>query len=296
MFTLFGIPKAFEGHVDVIQRNALGSWARLRPACDVSIFGDDAGTAAATRELTLEHVPSVVRNELGTPLVSDLFAQAERRSRHRLLVYANADMILLDDLVRAVERVQHLPRFLLCGRRWNLQVGTPLAFDPDWATQIRATVAHDGHLAIPGAIDYFAFPRDMFGPLPPFAIGRVEWDQWLLFRARALGAPLIDATSTVLAVHQDHDYAHLARAPRATVQHEIDRNRELALFRRLDLRDATHLLTPTRLQRAYDLAHLRRRLFNLPKFYLPMSPALNALYGFWRRRIRGINASPGLAP
>ena len=134
----------------------------------------------------------------------------------------------------------------------------------------------------------------MFGPLPPFAIGRVEWDQWLLYRARALGAPLIDATASVLAVHQAHHYNHLTSAPRAAVQREVDRNRELALFHRLDLRDATHLLTPTRLRRALDLIHLRRRLFNLPKFYLPTSPALRTLYGFWRRRIRGLYATPGL--
>jgi hypothetical protein len=33
VFTLFTVPKAFEGHIGVIQRNAFGSWARLRPAC-----------------------------------------------------------------------------------------------------------------------------------------------------------------------------------------------------------------------------------------------------------------------
>lgn len=296
MFTLFTIPKPFEGHIGIIQRNAFGSWARLRPACEVLVFGDEAGTADAVRESGLHHVPAVARNDGGTPLISDAFAQAERRARHRILVYANSDMILLADLVRAIERVQHLPRFLLCGRRWNLQVRGPLTFDAEWVPQLRAAAARDGHLAIPGAIDYFAFPRDMFGPIPPFAVGRVEWDQWMLYRARALGAPLVDATSSVLAIHQDHDHQHLARAPRAVVQREVDRNRELALFHRLDLRDATHVLTPTRLQRARDLRHLGRRLFSLPKFYLPASPAVRALYGFWRRRIRGLTVSPGLGP
>jgi hypothetical protein len=294
VFTLFSIPKAFEGHIGIIQRNALGSWTRLRPACEILIFGDEKGTADAARELALRHVPAVARNEVGTPLVNDLFAEAERRSRHRLLAYANSDMILFDDLVRAIERVQHLPRFLLCGRRRNLPVSTSLSFEGEWAPPLRAAVARAGRIAIPGAIDYFVFPRDMVGPLPPFAVGRVEWDQWLLFRARALGVPLIDATSSVLAIHQDHD--HIAHVSRGTIQREIDRNRDLALFHRLDLRDATHLLTPTRLQRAHDFAHLRRRLFSLPKFYLPTSPALRTLYGFWRRRIRGLSVVPGLAP
>jgi len=29
VFTLFTIPKAFKGHIGVIQRNAIGSWAQL---------------------------------------------------------------------------------------------------------------------------------------------------------------------------------------------------------------------------------------------------------------------------
>ena len=30
--TIFAVPKPFEGHIDVIQRNAIRSWQRLRPA------------------------------------------------------------------------------------------------------------------------------------------------------------------------------------------------------------------------------------------------------------------------
>ena len=296
MVTLFTIPKPFEGHAAVIQRNALASWARLRPRCEVLVFGDEAGTADAVQECGLQHIPQVARNEQGTPLINDAFAQAAERARHEILVYANADIILLDDLVQAVERVRNLPRFLLCGRRWNLELREPLRFDGDWVGRLRLAVAREGVLAIPGAIDYFAFPRRMFGFIPAFAVGRVEWDQWMLFRARALGAALVDATSSVLAIHQNHDYRHLARAPRAAVQREVDRNRELALFHRLDLRDATHVLTPTRLQPARDLVHLRRRLFSLPKFYLPASPGLRALYGFWRRRVRGLPGSHAADP
>jgi hypothetical protein len=289
MFTLFAIPKPFEDHIGVIQRNALASWARLHPAAEVLVFGDEAGTADAVRACggALRHLPAVARNESGTPLVDDLFAQAERHARHRLLVYANADMILFDDLAAALARVAHLDRFLLCGRRWNLPVDRPLVFDADWAPRLRAAVACDGELAIPGAIDYFAFPRRMLGPLPPFAIGRVEWDQWLLFHTRALGAPLIDATPSVVAVHQNHGHDHLARV-RHTAQREAERNRALALFHRLDLRDATHLLTPRGLQPTRDLVHLRRRLCSLPKFYLPAWRGVRLLYGLWRRHIRGL--------
>jgi hypothetical protein len=295
MFTLFGIPKPFAGHIGVIQRNAIGAWARLGSGCEVLLFGNESGTAEVAREHGLRHVPDFARNERGTPLVSDLFAQAMRLATQPVLVYANADIILNSDLARAVARVVDRQRFLLCGRRWNLSVTAPLEFSAGWEDRLRAWVARDGELGVPGAIDYFAFPRTLFDAIPPFAVGRVEWDQWLLFRARAQGAALIDATGCVKAVHQNHDNAHLADAPRADVEREIERNRSFALFHRLDLRDATHLLTASGLQRARDRAHLTRRALSLPKFYLPATPAVRALYGLWRRRVRGITAPGGLS-
>jgi hypothetical protein len=243
----------------------------------------------------VRHVPAVACNERGTPLVSDLFAQARRLATHPVLIYANADIILTGDLPRAVARVADRERFLLCGRRWDLSVTAPLDFSAGWEDRLRARVARDGELAIPGAIDYFAFPRSLFDAIPLFAVGRVEWDQWLLFHARARGAALIDATACVLAVHQRHGYEHLSEAPHADVGCEIERNRALALFHRLDLRDATHLLTPSGLRLACDRAHVTRRAISLLKFYLPPTPAVRTLYGFWRRRVRGIPPPPGRA-
>lgn len=125
----------------------------------------------------------------------------------------------------------------------TVEVAQPLPFGSDWQALLRSTVGRAGQVAIPGAIDYFAFSRGLFDPVPPFAIGRFEWDQWLLYRARARGAPIIDATVAVLAVHQNHGDEYLARLPPAAIEHEIARNRWLALFHRLDLRDATHALT-----------------------------------------------------
>lgn len=287
MITLFSIPKAFTGPTALIQHNALASWARL-PGCEVLVFGNETGVADAAHAHGLRHIPDVACNEFDTPLVSDVFAQAERTSGEARLAYVNADVILFDDFSHAVERVQHLPRCLLCGRRTNLTVVDPLPFGHDWQALVRDTVARVGEIAIPGAIDYFVFSRGLFDPIPPFAIGRVEWDQWLLYRARTRGAPLIDATAMVLAVHQNHGAEYLARLPRAAFEHEVARNRWLALFHRLDLRDATHILTRESLVPARGWSAMRRRLFSFPKYYLPPSPIVRTAYARWRR-VRGVD-------
>jgi len=75
--TIFAIPKAFRGHIGVIQRNAIETWTRMRPAPQVLLFGDDEGVAEVARDLAVSHVRQVQRNRWGTPLVSDLFGQAQ---------------------------------------------------------------------------------------------------------------------------------------------------------------------------------------------------------------------------
>ena len=80
MLTIFGIPKPFEGHFGVIQRNAIQSWTRLSPRCQVLLFGDETGTAEMAAEVGAQHIPKVERNEFGTPLLQDLFRQAIERA------------------------------------------------------------------------------------------------------------------------------------------------------------------------------------------------------------------------
>jgi len=61
----------------------------------------------------------------------------------------------------------------------------------------------------PWGIDYFVFPRHLFTEVPDFTIGRVGWDNWMVYHARTSFGMAIDATRDVLAVHQNHDYSHL---------------------------------------------------------------------------------------
>ena len=47
--------------------------------------------------------------------------------------------------------------------------------------------------------------------LPPgsgLCHGRPGWDNWLLWFARSSGAAVVDASSVVCAVHQNHDYGY----------------------------------------------------------------------------------------
>jgi hypothetical protein len=213
--TIFAIPKAFRGHIAVIQRNAIASWTRMNPRPDVILFGTDEGTAEIAAQLGVRHVPLVQKNQWGTPLVSDLFAQAQQISRGPWLCYVNADIILFDDFIAAVTRAAAWSeRFLMVGRRIDLEVTEPLDFEQaKWAAQLKQSARAKGRLQIARNIDYFAFSRGLYPATPPLAIGRFWWDNWLLWKARSLGAPVLDATAVVTAVHQNHDYSHTTYGP-----------------------------------------------------------------------------------
>jgi hypothetical protein len=60
--------------------------------------------------------------------------------------------------------------------------------------------------------------------MPDFAIGRAGWDNWMIYHACQQGWPVIDATSSVMIVHQDHDYSHLPDGKAHYDQEESQQN------------------------------------------------------------------------
>ena len=211
LLTVFTLPKPFRGHIGSIQQNAIKSWLRLQPACEVILFGDEPGTKEMAAQVGARYEPGIARSEHGTPLVNDLFLTAQRLASHEILCYVNADILLLHDLLPALEAVtRRFRRFLMVGQRWDLDVQESLGFEPAWEEELRERVARSGKLHPPTGIDYFAFPRGLWEEIPPFAIGRTVWDNWLLYAARKRGAAVVDATEVVMAVHQNHDYNHVA--------------------------------------------------------------------------------------
>ncbi len=252
MLTLFTTPKPFTGHYEVIQRNALRSWKALGPGFQVILMGNEPGAAQVAGELGLRHLPDIPRNEYGTPLLSGLFALAQARSDTPYLCYINADMLMLSDFRGALQQVaRRKSRFLMVGQRCNFDQTTLLDFSGDWEADFRGRVQERGKLDRPTAIDYFVFRRGMWGEIPPFAIGRTAFDNWLIYRARSLHIPVVDVTQGVLAVHQNHDYNHTPGIAPGTKAYkwiwdgpEARHNRALAGGRgsSFTIWDATHVL------------------------------------------------------
>lgn len=282
MITFFSCPKPFRGHIAVIQRNAIRSWMLLRPRPDIVLVGDDEGTSEVAREFGVRYIPEVARNAYGTPLVNSLFELAQKTGSHRLLAYVNTDIILKSDFLPAISRIPW-SRFLMLGQRWDLDVTRPLDFDdPDWEAKLWAEVHTRGSLHPHTGVDYYVFPMGLWGEIPPFAVGRTSYDNWLVWRARSLGVPVIDATRMVTSIHQNHDRTYtsvgvqpLEATDDLTKGVESRINRELAggWEHTFTLEDATHVLTVAGVKRVLTLRRLARHLERLPA----VSPSLGPL-------------------
>ena len=275
MISVFTIPKPFKGHIKVIQTNAIRSWLELRPSCQIIVFGDEEGVAETAKELGVQHVPDIKRNEFGTPLLDYVFRTAHDLAEHNILCYVNADMILMSDFIKAVQIVSQKEReFLVVGRRWNVDMDGPFDFEQNhWEEQLRAYAIECERLnpykPWRYAMDYFAFSRGLFHDIPPLAVGRGGWDNWMVYRARSVRVPAIDVGNFTTVLHQNHDYSHLPMGEEEIYKGvEAQSNIRMAGGRdhMFNLMHVTHLLTssdlsgtPNVLSRRATKRCLRRR-------------------------------------
>lgn len=230
ILTIFTSPKPFtDSHIAVIQRNAIRSWVELGDEVQVVLFGDERGVADAAAEFGVVHFPEVRLNSSGTPLLSDLFTKVRAVSTSPLLAFVNADILLLPDFLGSAKKVSvQTQKFLVVGQRWDLDVAAPVDFSQGWQERLTVLCNREGKLHKPTGSDYFIFPRECFGNIPDFAIGRAGWDNWMLYEARQRGWKLIDASQTICIIHQSHDYSHLPGGQPHYHLPETDENVHLA--------------------------------------------------------------------
>jgi len=179
----------------------------LESECEILLIGDDKGIASAAKQFDLTHIPEVVCNRYGTPLLNSAFSLARKHAGNNVLVYINTDIITLPDFTSVMA---HLPNsdFLIAGQRFDLDIRERIDYDaPDWFEQLRTKTKNQKRHP-PNGSDYFMFNRALFADIPEFAVGRVGWDNWMFQHARKNQIMTIDATRLMTIIHQNHDYSH----------------------------------------------------------------------------------------
>ncbi len=275
MLTLFSCPRAFKGHIGTIQINAIHSWTLLKPKVEIILFGDDEGVKEVSTKFGTRHIAALRRNEYGTPMLNSFFYEAQKAASHSLMCYVNSDIILMNSLSGVIEGVlQKLNQspFLIIGQRWNVKVDTLWDFSsPDWEARLRDYAKIYGRLDRVTGIDYFVFPKGLFGEIPPFILGRCWHDAWLIYRAKKLNIPVIDATLQNMIIHQRHDFFYAAFNKKGVLNMkspEVANNQRLCVDRSrfYTVLDASHILNDGSLKKPDLTRRVRKFLTWLTRY------------------------------
>jgi hypothetical protein len=208
MLTFFTTAKAFRGHDGINQRNALKSWKLLNPDVEVIVFGEDEGAAQVCSELDLVHHPQVAQHASGRNRLDYMFQRASEMARHEYLCYCNCDIVLMDDFRRAFERAKAWKKqFLFVSQRWDVDITEPIDFsDGQWYEKLRRFAQTSGVQQDEFWIDIFLFRKGQYLEMPPLLVGHCYWDNWMIWNALHSGIPVLDGTSFVMPIHQNHGY------------------------------------------------------------------------------------------
>jgi hypothetical protein len=269
--TVFSAPKPFsKPHIKTIQRNAVRSWLALGPEVEVLLIGDEPGIREAALDIGVRQISDVTCNAQGTPLVSSIFELARENSSSDVMIYLNADIILLPECLEVIDSVcAQCKEFLLVGRRWDLDINEALDFERNWIEELNVRLEREGVFRKNTAMDYFIFPRNLLQHIPPFVVGRAGWDNWMIFYGMHQPWPVIDITPSNRIIHQNHDYSHL---PNGQIHYDLEESRQnvsLAGGMRsiYDLLDVNLVFRNGRIHNKKP--SLRRLLRRLERFVMP---------------------------
>lgn len=281
MITIFTTLRPLRGKFGVIQRNAIVSWSKIRPKVNIVLVGDEYGTASLARRVGAKYIAKVKRNPSGVPYLDSLFNIAHGVSKDEIFAFLNSDIILFNDFVRTINAVaRKMKKFVLVGRRIDLEVDEPIDFDNKTEVRnLKKKVRNEGGLHDYHGIDYFVYPRDYWRKIPNFVIGRTSIDNWLIYEAGTISHNVIDSTNAITAIHQNHDYSSILGTPigftvrtGVAYRREDERNFRLAKGKFGSLKDVNLVFTKDlRLKKYNRLLDYEKKWLDFKKFILDIS-------------------------
>lgn len=209
MFTLATVVQEPEGEQELIQRNAIQSWLYSVPspwvAPQILFVGEHPYSFDYYSDYSFGNTQAVFFKEGVVPrlnVIATLLDAFDHYSRRGIV---NSDIMLwgVDRAIQLVEGNLGLTKYLLVGRRRNVAGGEEVLFTRNWRKQMRQ-MYFGGEYGHNTQLDFFVFRGLDISDAPPFEFGRVRWDNWMTWKAKQEGVPIVDVTSCVMCLHQNH--------------------------------------------------------------------------------------------
>ncbi len=212
LFTTFS-PKLSQW---LIHYNTIKAWGMLRPFIQPILYYDEP-LDPETANLLQRHgwwTAPVPKSYQQLPIVRYMFTDAIKSIPASFYGYANSDILFDESLfltLWGLRTNKSLGDFFLTGRRINFPMHIEDVIG-NLASVRRMASYNYVDLFIKEALDYFIVTKNGFAwdDIPNFVIGKRGYDNYLMTHAIQFSPMVIDATNTILGVHQSvgsGDYA-----------------------------------------------------------------------------------------
>ncbi|XP_052769803.1 uncharacterized protein LOC128209687 [Mya arenaria] len=205
IFTTF----VYEKEKFPINNKTLHNWKML-PNVNVVVFSDSEEVKYVCNKVGV-HVLKVTDAATGVPVLPSMFLDAKKQFSSTFYAYANGDLLFSDNLINTLKTIScNLPTLyqktkglLIVGRRRNIPATVITDHSAiSWSELYFLSKKYE-KLFQTDAEDYFisdeAYPWENFQPV---VVGRRGYDNWVVAYSRYLNITVIDASESVLCLHQ----------------------------------------------------------------------------------------------
>jgi len=186
------------------------------------------------------------RDKWGIPTIDRMFYRSYMCTRSSFMCFVNGDIILPPNFVDRIHPVlERNSPFMLGASPFDVICDYRIDFsNSEWYSRIRKS--YGGMWRSDVAIDFFLFTSGIFHDIPPFSIGRIAYDNYLIGRGKESTGVLIDGTQGIGAIHQYHDYRPYTNLHHVMSLPASEHNKKVAGgYAKCALRQATHVLDET---------------------------------------------------
>ena len=209
---------------DLVHDNTVKNWLSFRPFVIPVVFTNDISIATECKRYGWDVLPVRVTALDDVPVLKFMYLDAMKVYNTTYYAYSNSDILysnnLVDTLIGCAYNLSYFSNItysngsflygksvyaqqptLIIGQRTNVQNVTKTE-GSTWAA-ITSVARNRGHLFFVYAIDYFITPKSYpWEDSAEVIVGKPEYDNWLIYNARKRKHKVIDATTTLLALHQ----------------------------------------------------------------------------------------------
>ena len=198
--------------------NTLRNWAVMVSRVNLVLFvyGTDPNMIKIAKSLgwRIHNTPRV--NNYGTPYLKEMYKVVSETYNSSFYGYCNGDILFDNGLADTVEALskftesEQIPRLMVVGRRTNYEMKESEELYN--VTDIQRAAKAKGKLFMPDAVEYFLIAHNDYPwhKVPDIVIGRSAYDNYLVAFAIMQGITVVDATSTILALHQTGEDGNFA--------------------------------------------------------------------------------------